>query len=558
MPNLDTRFDGGLDLFVEIESTGATGKSAYEVWVDLGNTGTEQDFLDSLVGETGPIGPIGETGPIGPIGETGPIGPIGETGPVGPIGETGPVGEQGLPGTNGTDGTNGIDGEDGLSAYQIWLNLGNTGTEQDFINSLEGPVGEQGLPGTNGTDGTNGVDGEDGLSAYQIWLNLGNTGTEQDFIDSLEGPVGEQGLPGTNGTNGVDGDDGLSAYQIWLNLGNTGTEQDFINSLTGPKGDNGEPFTYGDFTPEQLELLKGPKGDAGAGTGDMLASVYDTNNNGIVDNAEKVNGFTIETAVPSGAKFTDTIVDITGKADKTYVDNKVKTDVPLNAKFTDTNTITSINGKTGVITKDDITSLGIPAQDTIVDISGKVDKITGKGLSTNDYTTTDKNKLTGLENYTHPATHPYSMITGGPTSLPASDVSEWAKASTKPSYTKAEVGLGNVDNLKQMPISGGVLEDYTEKLNTTTGAIDLSLGNTFYRDATANTTFSITNTKAQAHSFTLIIDMGATVRTLTFPTSVKWQDGEIPDLSTASKIYVLTFMTIDGGTTWLGMFGGEF
>ena len=270
-------------------------------------------------------------------------------------------------------------------------------------------------------------------------------------------------------------------------------------------------------------MLKGPKGDAGAGTGDMLASVYDTNNNGIVDNAEKVNGLTVETAVPSGAKFTDTIVDITGKADKTYVDNKVKTDVPLNAKFTDTNTITSINGKTGVITKDDITSLGIPAQDTIVDISGKVDKITGKGLSTNDYTTTDKNKLTGLENYTHPATHPYSMITGGPTSLPASDVSEWAKASTKPSYTKAEVGLGNVDNLKQMPISGGVLEDYTEKLNTTTGAIDLSLGNTFYRDATANTTFSITNTKAQAHSFTLIIDMGATVRTLTFPTSVKWQ-----------------------------------
>lgn len=33
-----------------------------------------------------------------------------------------------------------------------------------------------------------------------------------------------------------------------------------------------------------------------------------------------------------------------------------------------------------------------------------------------------------------------------PTSLPASDVYSWAKASTKPSYTKAEVGLGNVDN----------------------------------------------------------------------------------------------------------------
>lgn len=33
-----------------------------------------------------------------------------------------------------------------------------------------------------------------------------------------------------------------------------------------------------------------------------------------------------------------------------------------------------------------------------------------------------------------------------PTTLPASDVPAWAKAASKPSYTKAEVGLGNVDN----------------------------------------------------------------------------------------------------------------
>lgn len=32
-----------------------------------------------------------------------------------------------------------------------------------------------------------------------------------------------------------------------------------------------------------------------------------------------------------------------------------------------------------------------------VDISDKVDKETGKGLSTNDYTTTEKNKLTDIE-----------------------------------------------------------------------------------------------------------------------------------------------------------------
>lgn len=33
-----------------------------------------------------------------------------------------------------------------------------------------------------------------------------------------------------------------------------------------------------------------------------------------------------------------------------------------------------------------------------------------------------------------------------PTTLPASDVSAWAKQKTKPTYTKSEVGLGNVDN----------------------------------------------------------------------------------------------------------------
>lgn len=33
-----------------------------------------------------------------------------------------------------------------------------------------------------------------------------------------------------------------------------------------------------------------------------------------------------------------------------------------------------------------------------------------------------------------------------PTTLPASDVKAWAKAATKPTYTKVEVGLGNVDN----------------------------------------------------------------------------------------------------------------
>lgn len=43
-------------------------------------------------------------------------------------------------------------------------------------------------------------------------------------------------------------------------------------------------------------------------------------------------------------------------------------------------------------------------------------------------------------------THTKAQITDFPTSMPASDVYAWAKAATKPTYTKAEVELGNVDN----------------------------------------------------------------------------------------------------------------
>ena len=42
--------------------------------------------------------------------------------------------------------------------------------------------------------------------------------------------------------------------------------------------------------------------------------------------------------------------------------------------------------------------------------------------------------------------HTVSEITDFPESMPASDVSDWAKATTKPDYTKDEIGLSNVDN----------------------------------------------------------------------------------------------------------------
>ena len=85
---------------------------------------------------------------------------------------------------------------------------------------------------------------------------------------------------------------------------------------------------------------------------------------------------------------------------------------------------------------------------------GKVDKVTGKGLSTEDYTTEEKTKLAGIEagatNYVHPATHPFTMITGAPTSYPANGgnadtvdgkhASDFAAAGSAKKYVTLVVG----------------------------------------------------------------------------------------------------------------------
>ena len=82
----------------------------------------------------------GERGPQGLQGPVGPQGPKGERGEVGPKGEKGDTGLQGEKGDKGDTGERGADGVDGKSAYQIWLDLGNSGSEQDFINSLKPKV----------------------------------------------------------------------------------------------------------------------------------------------------------------------------------------------------------------------------------------------------------------------------------------------------------------------------------------------------------------------------------------------------------------------------------
>lgn len=99
----------------------------------------------------------------------------------------------------------------------------------------------------------------------------------RDGLTGPEGPRGPQGEPGPKGEQGPKGDaftyEDFTPEQLEALKGPRGADGDIgptgpqgNTGLQGPKGDpgkDGKPFTYDMFTQEQLEALKGPKGADG-------------------------------------------------------------------------------------------------------------------------------------------------------------------------------------------------------------------------------------------------------------------------------------------------------
>ena len=145
--------------------------------------------------------------------------------------------------------------ECGKSAYDIWLDLGNTGTEQDFIDSLTGPAGPQGDPANiegitwKGTwsaspspayvvndavqyDGTSYVKIGTGGNASLPPNDVANLNVSWEVL-ALQGMPGNDGAPGAPGADGVSGATGVNAIRAvtdnttMLATGNTaGTDTD--------------------------------------------------------------------------------------------------------------------------------------------------------------------------------------------------------------------------------------------------------------------------------------------------------------------------------------------
>lgn len=124
---------------------GPEGRTAYDLWVEAGNSGSVDQFLGSLVGPKGD--PSRVAGPPGPRGSQGVRGQAGPAGERGAKGSTGPEGPQGTRGPRGYKGPQGDQGERGEQGPQ-----GERGER--------GPGGRPGTPGVRGPQGVPGTAGE--------------------------------------------------------------------------------------------------------------------------------------------------------------------------------------------------------------------------------------------------------------------------------------------------------------------------------------------------------------------------------------------------------------
>lgn len=103
---------------------------------------------------------------------------------------------------------NTLSGGDGLSAYQIAVNNGFFGTEEEWLESLVGPQGTPGQDGANGLSGLQGPAGPQGDPGQNGADGLpGPAGAQGPQGDP--GPPGPQGNPGQNGLPGPPGQDGI-------------------------------------------------------------------------------------------------------------------------------------------------------------------------------------------------------------------------------------------------------------------------------------------------------------------------------------------------------------
>jgi len=156
--------------------TGPDGLSAYQIAVINGYKGSQTDWLASLVGATGLKGDKGDAGKDFQIVKTFPS-----------------IAEMNGDGFSDGDFTmiaSDVNDPDDGKLY-VWNGTGFT-----YVADLSGSQGIKGDTGDKGDKGDKGDTGGQGLSAYQVAVNAGFSGSVNQWLNSLVGAKGDKGDKG--------------------------------------------------------------------------------------------------------------------------------------------------------------------------------------------------------------------------------------------------------------------------------------------------------------------------------------------------------------------------
>ena len=379
----------------------------------------------------------------------------------------------------------------GKSAYEIAVSKGFEGTEEEWLESLKG---DPGYTPQKGVDYTDGKPGDDGKTAYQYAQDGGYTGTEAQFAENLakECPTKVSQLQNDRGyiTGYTETDPTVPAWA------KNATKPQYTPSEVGLGNvDNVKQYSANNPPPYPVTSVNGKTGAVSLDSdavgaepfGASFLAVNDHNTQTDAHNDMRLLITALTTRLDALANSDDTTLDqmaevvayikanrdlieqvTTGKVSITDIVDNLTTNVankPLSAAQ-------------GVALKALIDGITVPtklsqladdsAHRTVTDteksawnakstFSGKYDDLTGKPLIPvvpEDVSAfnNDAGYLTGETDPTVPA---------------------WAKATNKPSYSKSEVGLGNVDNVKQYSANNPPPYPVTS-VNGKTGAVSLA------------------------------------------------------------------------------------
>jgi hypothetical protein len=181
--------------------------------------------------------------------------PIPFQGPQGPAGDTGSAG---APGADGADGS---DGADGASAY-VYIAYASDDEGTGFTTTFNAALDYIAIKST-----ATPIASPSASDFAGLWKNY--KGQKGDT-----GDTGSTGSPGADGSDGTDGADGALWFVGSTDPDNgTGADGDlYIQVGVGSTGIVGDVWQK---SAETWSILGNIRGPAGAGTGDMLASVYD-------------------------------------------------------------------------------------------------------------------------------------------------------------------------------------------------------------------------------------------------------------------------------------------